>query len=172
MNKAVFLDRDGTINVEKNYLYQIEDFEFIPGVPEAIKMLNDAGYLVIVVTNQAGIARGYYTEEDMYKLHRHIDEELKKYNAHIDAYYFCPHHPLHGIGKYKQDCNCRKPKSGMLEEAIKDFNIDVTKSYIIGDKEWDIEAGKKLGIKGFRVMDNETKDVIVTNLIGGGKHEQ
>ncbi|MBN1075620.1 HAD family hydrolase [Clostridium botulinum] len=151
MNKAVFLDRDGTINIEKNYLYKIEAFEFIEGVPEAIKMLNDAGYLVIVVTNQAGIARGYYTEEDMYRLHEHINDELKKYDAHIDEFYFCPHHPECGIGKYKLDCNCRKPKSGMLEEAIKKYNIDKNRSYIIGDKDWDVESGENIGIKGYKV---------------------
>lgn len=157
MNKAVFLDRDGTINVEKNYLYKIEDFEFIQGVPEAIKLLNDAGYLVIVITNQAGIARGYYTEEDMHKLHRYINQELIKYGAHIDAYYFCPHHPVHGIGEYKKDCNCRKPKTGMLEAAIKDFDIDVSKSYMFGDKEWDVEAGERMGVLGFRVDDHENE---------------
>ncbi|WP_054741953.1 D-glycero-alpha-D-manno-heptose-1,7-bisphosphate 7-phosphatase [Cellulosilyticum ruminicola] len=157
MNKAVFLDRDGTINVEKNYLYKIEDFEFIQGVPEAIKLLNDAGYLVIVITNQAGIARGYYTEEDMHKLHRYINQELIKYGAHIDAYYFCPHHPVHGIGEYKKDCNCRKPKTGMLEAAIKDFDIDVSKSYMFGDKEWDVEAGERMGVLGFRVDEHENE---------------
>lgn len=151
MNKAVFLDRDGTINIEKNYLYRVEDFEFVSGAPEAIKMLNDAGYLVIVVTNQAGIARGYYTEQDMHKLHRHIDQELKKYDAHIDAYYYCPHHPIHGIGKYKMECGCRKPNSGMLEVAIKEFDIDVSKSYMIGDKITDILAGRKNQIKGILV---------------------
>ena len=151
MNKAVFLDRDGTINIEKNYLYRIEDFEFIPGVPEAIKMLNDAGYLVIVVTNQAGIARGYYTEEDMHKLHRHIDEELKKYDAHIDAYYFCPHHPIYGIGEYKQECHCRKPKDGMLQKAIEEYSINVSESYIIGDKVSDVLAGNKCSITGILV---------------------
>lgn len=165
MNKAVFLDRDGTINIEKNYLYKIEDFEFIPGVPEAIKMLNEAGYLVIVVTNQAGIARGYYTEEDMHKLHRHIDKELERYGAHIDAYYYCPHHPVHGIGKYKKSCKCRKPNSGMLEAAIKEFNIDVHKSYMIGDKPWDVDAGRNIGVKSFQIKEYEVKNIITNEII-------
>lgn len=151
MNKAAFFDRDGTINVEVNYLYKIEDFKFIKGIPELIKKYNDEGYKVIVVTNQAGIARGYYTKEDMDKLHNYINEQLNKIGAHIDAFYFCPHHPEHGIGKYKVDCNCRKPKTGMLEQAIKDFDIDVTQSVLYGDKPWDIEAGEKCGIKSILV---------------------
>ncbi len=141
MNKAAFFDRDGTINVEVNYLYKIEDFRFIDGMPELIKKYNDEGYIVIVVTNQAGIARRYYTEEDMHKLHKHINQELEKIGAHIDAFYFCPHHPdITGV------CKCRKPKPGMIEQAIKDFNIDVSKSILYGDKPWDIEAGESCGI--------------------------
>ena len=141
MNKAAFFDRDGTINVEKNYLYKVEDFEFIEGIPELIKKYNDEGYIVIVVTNQAGIARGYYTEEDMNILHRYINEQLAKIGAHIDAFYFCPHHP-----DITGECNCRKPKTGMLEKAIKDWNIDVSQSILYGDKTWDIEAGERCGI--------------------------
>lgn len=152
MNKAVFLDRDGTINIEKNYLYKIEDFEFIEGVPEAIELLNNAGYLVVVVTNQAGIGRGYYTESDMHKLHQHINDELKKNGAHIDAFYFCPHHPEHGVGHYKLDCECRKPKDGMLKQAIMDLNIDPKQSVIIGDKLSDVLAGENLGIRGILVQ--------------------
>ena len=122
--KTVFLDRDGTINVEKNYLYRLEDFEFIPKAPEAIAMLNKCGYQVIVVSNQAGVARGYYTEDDVKKLHKYINLRLKEYNAHIDAFYYCPHHPDKGfegeIKELKIDCDCRKPKIGMLEKAKKD----------------------------------------------------
>ena len=108
--KTVFLDRDGTINVEKNYLYRPEEFEFIPKAPEAIAMLNQAGYQVIVISNQAGVARGYYTENDVETLHNYVNEQLKKWNAHIDAFYYCPHHPDAGIGKYKVKCHCRKPE--------------------------------------------------------------
>lgn len=142
MNKAAFFDRDGTINVEVNYLYKIKDFRFIDGIPELIKKYNDEGYIVIVVTNQAGIARGYYTEEDMNTLHDYINSELRKIGAHIDAFYFCPHHPT-----ITGPCNCRKPQTGMLDKAIKDFDIDVSKSILFGDKPWDIEAGKRCGIK-------------------------
>lgn len=151
MNKAVFLDRDGTLNIEKNYLYKIEDFEFVPGITEAVKFWNDNGYLVIVVTNQSGVARGYYREEDVQKLHRYINLALSEMEAHIDAFYYCPHHPEHGIGEYKMICNCRKPKTGMIEKAISDFNIDVTQSALFGDKDSDIQAGEAMGIQSFLV---------------------
>jgi len=146
MNKGAFFDRDGTINVDVNYLYKIEDFRFIDGMPQFIKKFNDWGYKVIVITNQAGIARGFYTEEDMHKLHEHINKELAEIGAHIDAFYFCPHHP-----DITGSCHCRKPEQGMIEKAIKDFDIDVTKSVLFGDKPWDIEAGEKCGIKGYLV---------------------
>lgn len=146
MNKAAFFDRDGTINVDVNYLYKKEDMKFIDGMPQFIKKWNDWGYKVIVVTNQAGIARGLYTQEDMNLLHEFMNEELKKYGAHIDAFYFCPHHPdFTGI------CKCRKPATGMIEQAIKDFDIDVNQSILFGDKSWDVEAGEKCGIKSFLV---------------------
>lgn len=151
MNKAIFLDRDGTLNIEKNYLYKREDFEFIIGMPEAIKRWNELGYKIIVVTNQAGVARGYYTEDDVVNLHTYINDLLMKSGAHIDAFYYCPHHPIHGIGKYKVECSCRKPKTGMLEQAISDFNIDVAQSYLFGDQDSDIEAGETMKIKSYKV---------------------
>ncbi|SDI06439.1 D-glycero-D-manno-heptose 1,7-bisphosphate phosphatase [Desulfosporosinus hippei DSM 8344] len=141
MNKAAFFDRDGTINIDVNYLYRIDEFRFIEGIPEFIKSFNDRGYKVIVVTNQAGIARGYYSEEDMHKLHHYINGELAKIGAHIDAFYFCPHHP-----DVTGPCHCRKPEPGMIEQAIHDFDIDVRQSVLFGDKPWDIEAGEKCGI--------------------------
>lgn len=144
MRRAAFLDRDGTINVEKEYLYQVKDFEFIPGVPEAILKLNQAGYMVIVVTNQSGVARGYYTEDDVLNLHRHIAGELKQVGAHIDAWFFCPHHP-DGRGSYALPCKCRKPSPGMLLEASRRHDIDLENSVMIGDKLADIDAGKAAG---------------------------
>jgi D-glycero-D-manno-heptose 1,7-bisphosphate phosphatase len=133
MQRAVFIDRDGTINVEKDYLYLIDDFEFIPGASEAIRLLNEAGFLVIIVTNQSGVARGYYTEEDVHQLHRHIDAELALSGARVDAWYYCPHHPS-GRGSYSLPCRCRKPLPGMLLEAAKLFDIDLEASIMIGDK--------------------------------------
>jgi len=144
MRRAVFLDRDGTINVEKDYLYRIEDFQFIPGAPEAVSMLNQAGFMVIVVSNQSGVARGYYTEEDVDVLHRHISEELLKSDAHINSWLYCPHHPS-GKGSYSLPCNCRKPLPGMLKDAAKRFGIDLTNSIMIGDKLVDVEAAVAAG---------------------------
>ena len=146
MKKAVFLDRDGTINVEKNYLYRPEDFEFIANAPEAIALLNRHDYLVIVVSNQAGVARGYYGEDDVRALHCYLNEELKQYGAHIDAFYYCPHHPEHGIGPYKIRCHCRKPETGMFEAADRDCPVDRAHSYMIGDKWLDTQAGAGFGL--------------------------
>lgn len=144
MRRAVFLDRDGTINVEKDYLYRIEDFEFIPGAAEAVSRLNQAGFLVIVVSNQSGVARGYYTEEDVDILHRHISQELLKSHAHIDLWLYCPHHPA-GKGSYALPCNCRKPLPGMLKDAANRFGVDLADSIMIGDKQVDIEAAVAAG---------------------------
>lgn len=146
MNRAVFLDRDGTINVEKDYLYRVEDFEFIPGVPQAVRMLNEAGFLVVVVTNQSGVARGYYTEEDVDILHRHISAELAKTGSRVDAWYYCPHHPS-GRGSYSLPCHCRKPLPGMLREAARRHGIDLAASVMIGDKLADVEAGIAAGCR-------------------------
>lgn len=148
MNKAAFFDRDGTINVDVHYLYRCEDFQFIKGIPQFIKKFNDNGFKVIVVTNQSGIARGYYTENDMQKLHIYINELLHKYGAHIDAFYFCPHHP-----DITGECSCRKPKTGMIEQAIIDFDIDVTKSVLFGDKSLDLECGRLCNIDSYHISE-------------------
>jgi len=139
--RAVFLDRDGTINVEKDYLHRVEDFEFIPGAPEAIARLNAAGFVVLVVSNQAGIARGYFEPGAVETLHDHLQSELAHFNAHIDGFYFCPHHPIEGQGKYRLDCDCRKGKPGLLLQAAEEHGIDLAQSYMVGDKASDIEAG-------------------------------
>lgn len=145
LRRAVFLDRDGTINVEKNYLHRIEDFEFIPGVPEAIARLNRAGFLVIVVTNQAGVARGYYDLEAVHALHAHIDTLLASAGALVDAWYVCPHHPEEGIGEYRCDCHCRKPMPGMLLDAAERHAIDLPVSFMVGDKLADVNAALAAG---------------------------
>ena len=147
--RAVFLDRDGTINVEKNYLHKIEDWEWTPRAIEAIKLINEAGYLAIVVSNQAGIARGYYTEKDVELLHRQVDAMLAVHGAHIDAYYYCPHHT--DVGEIR-DCVCRKPKPGMLTQAQQDWNIDLESSFMIGDKLIDAEAAMRVGVAPIVVM--------------------
>jgi D-glycero-D-manno-heptose 1,7-bisphosphate phosphatase len=145
--KAVFLDRDGVVNVEKGYVHRVEEFELLPGVPQAIRLLKDAGFLVIVVTNQSGVARGYYSLDAVHSLHRHLDLELAAFGARIDAYYVCPHHPEHGIGDLKVNCSCRKPLPGMLEQAAADFEIHMSESYMIGDKPTDVAAGLAAGCR-------------------------
>lgn len=153
MQKVVFLDRDGTLNTEVNYLYRKEDLELIPGTAEALKLLHEAGYKLIVLTNQAGVARGYYTEADVHALHEDFNEVLGAEGAHIDAFYYCPHHPEHGIGEYKKICHCRKPETGLFEMAEKDLAeaVDKEHSFMIGDKLGDTEAGHNYGIRSILV---------------------
>ena len=146
---AVFLDRDGTLNVDKGYVHRIEDWEWIPGAIGAITMLKKAGFLVIVITNQAGIARGYYDEADMTHLHAIINMELQKHGATIDGFYHCPHHPEFGAIR---ECECRKPMPGMIDKASQDFDIDLGRSWLVGDKASDIQAGLATGIKSILVL--------------------
>lgn len=154
MNKAIFLDRDGTINVDKNYLYKIEDWEFIDGVIEGLQILQKLGFKLIVITNQSGIARGYYTENDAKKVFDYMIDELKKYGVIIEKVYYCPH--LRG------ECNCRKPKLGLFYKAQNEFNIDFSKSYAIGDKTRDLAICEKEEIKGFLL--NAKEDVKNENI--------
>ena len=158
--KAVFLDRDGTINVEKDYLYKIEDFEFLPGVIEGLHLLQDAGYLLIIITNQSGIARGYYTEEDYHTLNNWMLRELKSKGISISAVYYCPHHPDAKMKAYRTDCNCRKPGLGMYEQAIKDFNIDLSYSFSIGDKIRDSAICETSSCQGYLIATNEKPEMI------------
>jgi D-glycero-D-manno-heptose 1,7-bisphosphate phosphatase len=143
--RAVFLDRDGTINVEKDYLYRIADFEFIPGVPQALKLLQDAGFLLVVVTNQSGVARGYYSLDDVDLLHQYMRRELKKFGIKLDGIYVCPHHPTLGHPPYRVACGCRKGAPGLLLQAAQELNIDLSRSFMVGDKLADFEAGIRAG---------------------------
>ena len=163
MKKAIFLDRDGTINVEKDYIYKSEDLVFEEGSIEALKTFKNLGYILIVVSNQSGIARGYFTEADLNIFNNNMNEILKKNGVEITEFYCCPHHP-DGIGKYKKVCECRKPNNKMIEDAIKKYNIDRAKSYMIGDKISDIGAGLKSNLKtvlvktGYGLKDMEKID--------------
>jgi len=148
MNKALFLDRDGVINVEKDYLCKIEDFEFIDGIFELCSFFVSRGYLIFVVTNQSGIARGYYTEKDFDSLTKWMLEQFLKNDIKISKVYHCPHHP--GI---TGECDCRKPKPKMLLDAKQEFDIDMSKSIIIGDKQRDIDAGYNAGLKEAYLFD-------------------
>ena len=163
MKKAIFLDRDGTINVEKDYIYKSEDLVFEEGTIEALKTFKNLGYILIVVSNQSGIARGYFTEEDLNIFNNNMNEILKKNGVEITEFYCCPHHP-DGIGEYKKVCECRKPNNKMIEDAIKKYNIAREKSYMIGDKTSDIGAGLKSNLKtvlvktGYGLKDMEKID--------------
>ena len=163
MKKVIFLDRDGTINVEKDYIYKSEDLVFEEGTIEALKTFKNLGYILIVVSNQSGIARGYFTEEDLNIFNNNMNEILKKNGVEITEFYCCPHHP-DGIGKYKKNCECRKPNNKMIEDAIKKYNIAREKSYMIGDKTSDIGAGLKSNLKtvlvktGYGLKDMEKID--------------
>ena len=147
LRPAAFLDRDGVINKEKGYLYKINDFEWIKGAKESIKYLNDNGYYVFVVTNQSGIAKGYYSEKDVINLHNYINNELKSINAHIDEFFFSPFHP-DNTKDYLNLSHLRKPNTGMLDLAASKWLIDKSKSFLIGDKEIDIECAEKFLIRG------------------------
>lgn len=144
--RVIFLDRDGTLNEEVNYLHRTEDLVLLPGVAEALRHFREAGYKIIVVTNQAGVARGYYGEKDVENLHAYMNGILKSQGAGIDAFFYCPHHPEHGIGPYKTVCRCRKPGTGMFEMAEKQFQIDKAHSWMIGDKLIDVQAGGNYGV--------------------------
>lgn len=143
---TIFLDRDGTLNEEVCYLHRLEDLHFLPTVAEALRLWNQKGFRVVVVTNQAGVARGYYGEEDVLRLHAWMNQCLAAEGAHIDQFYYCPHHPEHGVGKYRQKCHCRKPDTGMFQQAEADEAVDKAHSYMIGDKWIDIEAGFRFGL--------------------------
>ena len=163
MKKAIFLDRDGTINVEKDYIYKSEDLVFEEGTIEALKTFKNLGYILIVVSNQSGIARGYFTEKDLNIFNNNMNEILKKNGVEITEFYCCPHYP-DGIGEYKKVCECRKPNNKMIEDAIKKYNIAREKSYMIGDKTSDIGAGLKSNLKtvlvktGYGLKDMEKID--------------
>jgi D-glycero-D-manno-heptose 1,7-bisphosphate phosphatase len=147
MNRAVFFDRDGTINVEKNYMYRCEDFEFIPGAKEMLRYFKSQGYLLILVTNQSGIARGYYTVHDLEILHSYMQEMLSQEGIAFDGIYYCPHHPNGIVKEYSKACECRKPGKLLFEKAIREFSIDPTLSIAVGDKERDIIPARELGMK-------------------------
>lgn len=146
---VLFLDRDGVINVDVGYLSDPAQLEFIPGSIEAMKEAQTRGYDIIVVTNQSGVARGYYTEEDVQALHAEISRCLEAEGVHILAYYYCPHHPEGTVEEYKKACDCRKPNPGMLTKAIEEWHVDVDGSFLVGDKPSDVEAAEAIGMRAY-----------------------
>lgn len=146
MTRALLLDRDGVINIEKGYAHRIADMEFVPGIFDVCRFFQERGYHLIAVTNQSGIARGYFTEEDLEKLHRWLHNQFIEQGLELKKIYHCPHHPEHGLGIYKQHCDCRKPGPGMILRARDEFGLDLSRSILVGDKESDIQAGINAGV--------------------------
>jgi len=182
MKAAVFLDRDGVINKEVRFLRKPEQFELLPGFCEGIKLLNEHGWVTVIITNQPVIARGEATPHDIEVMHEKMKRELRKCGAHMDAIYYCPHHPEKGFPgervKYKINCNCRKPKIGLLEKASRELDIDLKKSFFIGDTTVDVQTGRNAGCKtvlvktGYGGLDKKfdvTPDFVCENLLEAAK---
>ncbi len=159
---GAFLDRDGVLNVDSGYLHRIADLVWIDGAKDAVRRLKTRGYRIVVVTNQAGIARGFYGEDDVRRLHAWMNVEL---DAAIDAFYFCPHHPSEGSGAYTRACDCRKPAPGMIRRGMEEYAITPAGSFLIGDRDTDIEAARRAGIRGVR-FDGGNLDEFVAGLLG------
>lgn len=147
--KAVFFDRDGVLNVDVAYLYKIEDLRWIDGAREAVAYLTQLGYKIFIVTNQSGIARGYYTVEQMNELHAYMQREFAAAGGKIEKIYYCPHHPEGSVPEYTGVCDCRKPKPGMLLQALAEYDIDKEQSFLVGDSKRDVEAAEAAGVKGY-----------------------
>lgn len=146
--RAVFLDRDGVINEDIGYVHRPEDFRLLPGVPETLRALRASGFALVVVTNQAGIGRGLYGEDDYQRLTRHMREVLQEEGILLDDVRHCPHHPTQATSRYRCECACRKPEPGMLKAAAAGLGIDLAQSFLIGDKITDVLAGRRAGLKG------------------------
>lgn len=164
---AAFLDRDGVLNVDHGYVYKPEQLEWIADAPQAVRLLNEAGYLVCVITNQSGVARGYYDEAAVKAFHAHMQSRLADAGAHIDAFYYCPHHPDGAVEALAIRCQCRKPGTGMFEQAARDWPIDIARSFMIGDKDDDMTAAAAFNIRGVKFNAATDKlDDVVARLIG------
>ncbi len=150
-NAAIFLDRDGVINEEVGYLNSLDKLKVIPCAYEAIKLINESGMKAVVISNQSGVARGMITEEFVIKTNEYLRIILQKQGVYIDNFYYCPHHPTEGQEPYRRICDCRKPAPGMFLAAARDLNINLKISYMIGDRFLDMEAAKKVGVKGVLV---------------------
>jgi len=173
---AVFLDRDGTVIEEVGYLNRLDRIAFFPWSVDAIRVLNQAGFLVAIVTNQAGVARGYFDETLVHETHAFIDRRVREGGARIDAYYYCPHHPDGAVEAYRQACDCRKPKPGMIQRAAREHGIDVSRSFVVGDRWLDVRMGQAAGASTVLVRtgygleeeaqpDGTAADVVADNLM-------
>lgn len=151
-NKIVFLDRDGTIIEEMGYINHFSRIRPLPEAIEAIKLFRQYGFKVVVLTNQAGVARGYFSEEALIEMNNYMLQRFENSGARIDALYYCPHHPEGKVEKYRIDCNCRKPKTGLIEKAVKELNLRLDKAWMIGDRMSDVELAKNAGIEATYVL--------------------
>jgi D-glycero-D-manno-heptose 1,7-bisphosphate phosphatase len=147
---AAFLDRDGVLNVDHGYVHRTEQLEWIAGAPESVRLLNEAGYYVLVITNQSGVARGFFDEAAVKSFHAHMQNVLAGKGAHIDAFYYCPHHPEGTVKAFAMACSCRKPRTGMLEQAAREWPIDVSRSFFIGDNDADMAAAAAFKVRGIK----------------------
>ena len=164
---TAFLDRDGVLNVDRGFVHKPEDIEMVPGAAAAVRLLNEAGYYVFVVTNQSGVARGLYSEAAVERVHRHMQDILRTEGAHIDAFYYCPHHPNGSVAEFAIQCRCRKPEPGMLEQAARDWPIDFGRSFLIGDRDHDLSAAAAFHIRGvkFDAQTGSLQDLVRGQLI-------
>jgi D-glycero-D-manno-heptose 1,7-bisphosphate phosphatase len=158
MIRAVFLDRDGTVNEEVGYLTDLSKLRLIPGAGAAIKRLNHAGYKVILVTNQSGVARGYFPESLVHEAHACLTNMLREEGAVLDGIYYCPHHPTAGNSNYTMACDCRKPGTGLIDQATRDFDIDINRSFMVGDKWSDVELAQRAGVHAILVTSGFAPD--------------
>jgi D-glycero-D-manno-heptose 1,7-bisphosphate phosphatase len=161
---ALLLDRDGTLNVDRGWVHRPEDFTWTVGARETIKWANQRDMLVLIVTNQSGIARGYFSEEQFRVFTAWIDAQLASVGARIDATYFCPHHPTEGTGRYAVSCLCRKPAPGLIQQAVSEWQLDRARCLMIGDSETDMQAAAAAGIRGMRFTGGSLLDCVVGTL--------
>ena len=159
-NRTVFLDRDGTICEEVGYIDSIEQMKLIPRSGEAVRLLNQSGFKVVVITNQAGVARGFLPESRLQQLHAELNRQLREKGAYVDAIYYCPHHPTEGTPPYLLECDCRKPATGLLHRAASDLGLDLPSSYMIGDHFSDVECGQRVGAETVLLLTGHGQDTL------------
>lgn len=158
MNKALLLDRDGVVNCDYGYVHRIDDFDFVDGIFKLTELAQQLGYLIFIITNQSGIARGLYTEKQFLKLQKWVSEQFQQRGVRIAKTYYCPHHPTEGSVSYRTICSCRKPKPGMIVRAQQEFDLDLDRSIMIGDKLSDMKAAQQAGV-GNRVLLSSNKSL-------------